>query len=151
MLRMCAVSPDALHHAGSQVCVRRCDPKCHPRDRAAPGGQGMWCQCQVPGGLHFNNASCPALAGAPLWCVPETSVAWVFNHLRCTYPLPISPSPLLHNPHPPFFNSAHKLMRSFLSFCLSFLRQRSCANVFMCIFTCADTQSHQSCKIQSEG
>lgn len=62
-----------------------------------------WCQvdracdvsarCQV--GNHLNNASCPALAlaGAPLWSVPETSVAWVFNHLACTSLLPINPSP----------------------------------------------------------
>lgn len=54
----------------------------------------------APGGLRFNNASCPALAGTTLWSVPETSVAWVFNHLACTSLLPINPSPLLHSPHP---------------------------------------------------
>lgn len=102
VLSMCAISPDALHHTGSWACARRCDPKCHPRDCMVPGGPGMWCQRQVPGGHHLNNASCPALAlaGTPLWSVPETSVAWVFNHLACTSLCPINPSPLLHSLHP---------------------------------------------------
>lgn len=81
------------------LCRGRCNPKCHPRDHAVPGGPGMWCQRQVPGGHHLNNASCPALAqaGTPLWSVPETSVAWVFNHLACTSLRPINPSALLHS------------------------------------------------------
>ena len=161
---MCAVSPDALHHAGRCVgvgvcvCVSGggCDPECHPRDRTVPGGPGMWCQRQVPGGHRLNNASCPALAlaGAPLWSVPETSVAGVFNHLACTSLLPINPSPpLLHSLHPslPLF-PAKQLMRSLLSLRLSLcVCVCVCQPVFMCVFTRVNPQSHHAAKIQSTG
>ena len=125
-LSMCAVSP-------------RC-PSSHWELEFVRGGVThsvthvtAWCQvdracdvsarCQV--GNHLNNASCPALAlaGAPLWSVPETSVAWVFNHLACTSLLPINPSPLPHSPHPalPLF-PVKKLMRSLLGFLFELVR-----------------------------
>lgn len=87
---LCCIPWCPSSHWEPGLCM--CDLKCHtpppPRDRTEPGGQGVWCQSQVPGGHCLNNASCSALwlAGATLWCVPETSVAWVFNHLACSPP-----------------------------------------------------------------
>lgn len=146
---MCAASPDALHHTGSCACAGRCDPKCHPRDSVLPGGPGMWCQRQVPGGHHLNNASCPALAlaCAPLWSAPETSVAWVFNHLACT-------SLLSHQSHatpsqPTSFSSlfpARKLMRSLLSLCLSLC---VCVRTWACVYEHIYTLTHTATALQN--
>lgn len=59
---------DGPHRTGGWVHVKRCDPGCHPRDHALPGGQRRGCQRQVPGGYLLNNASGlgVGVAGAPL-------------------------------------------------------------------------------------
>lgn len=116
-----------------------------------PGGPGMWCQRQVPGGHHLNNASCPALAlaGAPLWSAPETSVAWVFNHLACTSLLSINPSPLLHSPLSlSSLFSATKLMRSLRSLCLSLCV--CCAHVVVCLCARLGAWSHSAAKFNQQ-
>lgn len=53
--RACAPHPPWPSSHG--VCMERCDPRCCPRDRVLPGGQGRGCQGQVPGGYLLNNAS----------------------------------------------------------------------------------------------
>ena len=108
----------------------------HTWPHMPPGGLGMWCQRQVPGWHHLNNASCLALvlAGAALWSAPETSVARVFNHLSCTSPLSINPSLLLHSlqaSHPSF--TMKKLMRSPLSFHLSLC---VCVHIWTGVYAC---------------
>lgn len=99
------------HFGAFEVCVEHvcCFPWCPSthwsfcRKEAWPKVSPTWLRggrwtghvMSAPGGHRLNNASCPALAtaGELLWSVPETSVAWVFNHLACATLLAINLPP----------------------------------------------------------